>query len=383
MTRSRRTNKEAKVNNFYKIEEALRSLRVRFDAKLTHNIMQEERGAALRLLYQLKLAIQKLEGPAPDEAEATTTTGLKQGTVKRLLAGRREMTMNNAHTIQPVTVGGKDVRTEKTKRQDLHLAQFALAQTKLFEDAQANDQGEKALVASIQQRKRSDQRRKLAENQAFMREWEEEGRANWTINQQKRQQAIQTVKYFEDREVNIYKTKLNNELIGATKEMQNGFSEFEKNLQKLGIEQNTNMEDAIKRQEEKKGIPPGQIQNFSFPATMNKIKETKKQSDFAGKERERRRRKLAVDQATTQAKLDKQKQEDMLVEKLLKREQEEMKQAYIDARVRKCKAMQVENRRLKAETTGEKRQKQMKEIEEQRIAEVKANEGARAAQIEQ
>lgn len=45
------------MNNFYKIEEALRSLRVRFDAKLTHNIMQEERGAALRLLYQLKLAI--------------------------------------------------------------------------------------------------------------------------------------------------------------------------------------------------------------------------------------------------------------------------------------------------------------------------------------
>ena len=91
----------------------------------------------------------------------------------------------------------------------------------------------------------------------------------------------------------------------------------------MGIEQNTNMEDAIRRQEEKKGIPPDQIQNFSFPATMNKIKETKKQSDFAGKERERRRRKLAVDQATTQARLDKQKTEDMLVEKLLNREKEE------------------------------------------------------------
>ena len=67
------------------------------------------------------------------------------------------------------------------------------------------------------------------------------------------------------------------------------------------------MEDAIREQEKKKGIPPGQIQNFSFPATMNKIKETKKASDFAGKERERRRRKLAVDQATTQARLDNQK----------------------------------------------------------------------------
>ena len=65
------------------------------------------------------------------------------------------------------------------------------------------------------------------------------------------------------------------------------------------------MEDAMRRMEEKQGIPPGQIQNFSFPATMNKIKETKKQSDFAGKERERRRRKLAVDQANTQERLDK------------------------------------------------------------------------------
>ena len=46
---------------------------------------------------------------------------------------------------------------------------------------------------------------------------------------------------------------------------------------------------------------------------MNKIKETKKQSDFAGKERERRRRKLAVDQATIKTRLDAQKQEDMLV----------------------------------------------------------------------
>ena len=53
-----------------------------------------------------------------------------------------------------------------------------------------------------------------------------------------------------------------------------------------------------------------------------------------------------------QQELDKQKQEDMLVEKLLQREEEEMKQAYLDARIRKCKATQVENRRLRAEATG-------------------------------
>jgi hypothetical protein len=102
-------------------------------------------------------------------------------------------------------------------------------------------------------------------------------------------------KYFEDREVSIYKKRLNSEMEAATKELIEGVNDFEKNLQKLGIEQNTNMEDALKKMDEKKGIPPGQIQNFSYAATINKIKESKKQTDFAGKERERRRRKLQVD----------------------------------------------------------------------------------------
>lgn len=39
--------------------------------------------------------------------------------------------------------------------------------------------------------------------------------------------------------------------------MGGGIDEYEKNLQKLGIEQNTNMQDALKRMEEKKGVPPG------------------------------------------------------------------------------------------------------------------------------
>lgn len=99
------------------------------------------------------------------------------------------------------------------------------------------------------------------------------------------------------------------------------------------------MDDAIKRMEEKKGIPPGQIQNFSYAATMNKIKETKKQSDYAGKERERRRTKLMVDQQATQANLDKQRQEDLLIQKLLTQQAEEARQAFIDNRLERCKQM--------------------------------------------
>lgn len=125
-----------------------------------------------------------------------------------------------------------------------------------------------------------------------MKEWEAEGMKNWQNNTQRRLDGIAKVKYFENREVNIWRDKLNKELIAAHEEQEKGFIEFDKNLQKLGIEQHIDMDAAIQRQEEKKGIPPGQIQNFSYAATMNKIKETKKNTDFAGKERERRRRKM-------------------------------------------------------------------------------------------
>lgn len=92
-----------------------------------------------------------------------------------------------------------------------------------------------------------------------MTEWLAEGKDNWRQNQKKRVEAIAKVKYFEDREVNIYKKKLENELTQATMEQINGVSDFEKNLQKLGIQQGISMEEAIKKQEEKRGIPPGQI----------------------------------------------------------------------------------------------------------------------------
>lgn len=136
---------------------------------------------------------------------------------------------------------------------------------------------------------------KMTENKQFMKDWEMEGKKNWKSNQQKRADTMARQKYFEDLEVKAFKDKLNKELNEATLDMMGGINEFENNLQKLGIEKNTNIEDAMKRMEEKKGIPPGQIQNFSYAATMNKIKENKNMQDFAAKERDRRRRKMIVD----------------------------------------------------------------------------------------
>lgn len=51
-----------------------------------------------------------------------------------------------------------------------------------------------------------------------MKDWIKEGKDNWRVNQKKRAEAIAKVNYFEDREVNIYKKKLESELLNATSE---------------------------------------------------------------------------------------------------------------------------------------------------------------------
>ena len=138
------------MNNFYLVEDALRHMKVRFDGKLTHNIMQEERGAALRLLYQMKLAIQKMQGPAPDALEAETMTGLKVGTVQKKFQQNMEKTMAQSGSIQPKTVKGKDIRTQKQRREDAHLINFQVAKKSLFDTALAQNDAERTLVQSLQ-----------------------------------------------------------------------------------------------------------------------------------------------------------------------------------------------------------------------------------------
>jgi len=53
-------------------------LKVKFDGKLVHQIMNEERGAALRLLFQMKLAIEKSGEDPTHNNLGVTMTGLPQ-----------------------------------------------------------------------------------------------------------------------------------------------------------------------------------------------------------------------------------------------------------------------------------------------------------------
>lgn len=148
-----------------------------------------------------------------------------------------------------------------------------------------------------------------------------------------------------------------------TTDMNQGIDEFHENMTRQGIEQDISIEEAVKRQEEKRGIPPGQIQNFSYAATMNKIKETKNNNEFAGKERERRNRKMLVDQRKIQERLDAKKYEENLVQRLLEKQTVEQKTAYTRWRQAQCRQVVFDNRRTEARGMEEKKEERNDQIE--------------------
>ena len=59
----------------------------------------------------------------------------------------------------------------------------------------------------------------MVENKEFMQSWHETGRDNWKVNQMQRTAQIDKDVYFENREIKIYKDKLNKELNEKTKDL--------------------------------------------------------------------------------------------------------------------------------------------------------------------
>lgn len=60
---STKDNITSKVKNFEKLEPTLRNLNIKFDSQSVDKIMKKERGYALRMLYQLKMILEKVYPP--------------------------------------------------------------------------------------------------------------------------------------------------------------------------------------------------------------------------------------------------------------------------------------------------------------------------------
>ena len=95
------------MHNFYQVEDALRRLKVTFDAKLVHKVMIEEPGASMHLLNLLKKAIDRHFAKSD-----LTVTNLKQTVVDAKVKHTRDLAMKLPAIHKDYGVDGPTIKAK-------------------------------------------------------------------------------------------------------------------------------------------------------------------------------------------------------------------------------------------------------------------------------
>jgi hypothetical protein len=290
-------------------------MKLKFESKLINQVMDEERGAALRLLFQIKLN--------RDEAfSQMTMTGLKSTMVDtRMKTTMRQEKIAKAKGLQP-TVKSKKLGLIETK-----LLRFEERKERLELKAIKEQQREDELVHQMLMDRRNQQIEQLKENTEFMNEWMRKGKKDWSKNKRVTLERIRKEEVLEKALTDQHINRIKKNMGDATDDVIGGVDSFEKNLARMGIENEANLDALDDTKQQTKGKKP--LGGFSFPATMMKIQEKKIKGDGARKERDRRQRKLKVVQAQTQEQVKLKTREEELMEKFTLKTVEETNNSYL------------------------------------------------------
>ena len=237
------------MKNFGEVEKGLRHIKLKFDSKLINQIMDEERGAALRLLFQIKLNREESQ-------KEMTVTGLNPAVVAKMIQTSKATKSAIRKGIEPTfkskklsLIENKLLRFEERKE---------IQEIKAIKEQQREDK----LVHQMLMDRRQNQIELLKDNKEFMIEWEKKGKKDWAKNKRTKLERIQKEevlnKALVDKHINRIKKNIND----ATDEVVYGIDSFEKNLARIGIENEPNLE-AL---EEVKKPPAGKkpLGGFSF-----------------------------------------------------------------------------------------------------------------------
>lgn len=311
------------------------------------NIINQKPGVAECMLYELRMALEKVNNPA--DALILHKTGkfnpvyplkrlepgkLQFDTFESRFFGRRLNEMNKA---------------QKTVNLEKHLKPFRDFQTLQEEILRKRRQEDLIKEQKIKDEMRKISLNKLQRNMAFLENWNEKGKENWEKNQKIMKERVIKEEEFRAKTLEHKSVRLQAIHEQNKKEIYEGIEQFESNLKKHGIESPESLE--------KKALSLDKSHTmFSASATMLRIKEKKMVSDFMRKERDKRRRKMIVDQAKAQREIEVKKREELLIEKLNQESRQEKELSYEIWRAGQCKEIIKENRILREEKYKQKRE---------------------------
>eukprot|EP00439_Symbiodinium_sp_Y106_P052983 s1445_g7.t1 len=212
---------QAKIANFKTLEPILKALGIKCNATLINAVMNGERGAALRLLYQLKMASER-------SCEIRLTW---------LVFSERPILALQASSLETQASAGWPGASTKVRqaRMEKLTRKFELEKHKQEIVAYEMDNIEQAHVDEQRQIHRFSLRERLRQNRAAKDEWEARGQELWQENMKVRMARESAEARFNEVVFKKQKEKDLQTRTLATSEVLQGTKDFETGLISLGL----------------------------------------------------------------------------------------------------------------------------------------------------
>lgn len=355
---SKKSNRDSKINNFCLLEPTFKSLNIKFNAQLIDDIMKEKRGSAMRILIQLKMALEKVYPPSDMNVLTSTGKSTDSKPAKRLKPGKEKYdTMSSIlfkRRLQEMNEAQKEInlRTHQHKFEEIRQRQE--------EKAKRDEDNEYKRKLQMLSDTRKGQIDKIQRNAGFMEEWLRKGIEDWRHNQTIRKERERKQLEFEFKQTKKIETKTVKMVNTAKSEVVDGIDKFEQNLKKQGIDPDMPGSSASSPSKTKMTAQGstnrmtkmmGTSINASVNATVIDPKARERGSTMTEairKERERRRGKLIKSLNNDILKdMENQTREEQYVERLKRQSKQEEELAYEIWRTQQCKNVIIENRKLR------------------------------------
>ena len=369
------------MNNFNILHNVLRNVGVKFDINIAKNIMEAKPGYIANLLYEIRSNLEK-KGVNPENISLKKSSHFQE--MYAPMKFRQEIPQYDAfdskhfyETLQRKTRAQKEVDLEKKLKR---FEDFKIEQNKKIKQAIEEEKFRQEQERAINIR---NHRNKNQRYHAFLQQFEEKGINNWKNNMLRaKQREIKDVQFqlneAQKIQKNLYRGIAKNIAI-YHHEINQFEANFGKNGKKLEMNKSKKKEETEKKGESNEsaiaganvnqqdlGNIPGGLGTNQGASNFGNVPHFQSVDTRAANicegiyqkimldnrtktERNRRRRKIIVEQSKAQLEIENKRREEQYIGKLAKQSNQEKQLTYETYRVNQCKNIIRENRNLREE----------------------------------
>lgn len=336
-----RDDRDSKLNNFNILQKVLANIRVKFDSNKAKEVMEKKRGVISLLLYQIRTKLEK-KGISMENLSLKKSSHINELYQSKILGQKIEKydRLNEKffnERLARLIPAQKDIEMKKV------LQRFEDRRERYDEYVANTRLSEMAYKKAERDRKIDVEKSKAQRVHAFNQMFEQKGIENWKKNMIRKKKMeekdlefqLQEAEKFQNVVFNAIK-KSENEVIKQIDKFENLLNNIENEEANEHLKFNKNQTTSLKVKE-------------SAAEKVNKITEKVMKNPLSKKERDRRRRKIIVEQSKAQLEIENMRREQQLISKLFKQSNQEKQLAFETYRVSQSKEIIIKNRYLREE----------------------------------